>query len=484
MAFEKFKEFPRTFWIANTMELFERWAWYGLFAVLAIYLTGSTDEGMLGFSQSEKGLMMGVVTAILYLLPLITGAIADKVGYKKVLLLAYGILSSGYLLMGTLNSYISVFMVFLYIAIGAALFKPVISATVSKTTNESNSSIGFGIFYMMVNVGGFIGPYMASRLRVHNWNYVFYMVSAAIVANIILVLFFYKEPQREENNDSFSESLRAAFVNIKIVLSDLRYVGFLAIIVGFWTMFNQIFYTLPNFIEQWVDTQPLYDWIAGFSEGFASGVGESSSRTIPVEMIINLDAGLIVLFQVMTSAFVMRFKPLSAMFSGILVSAIGVGISFMTANIFFVLLGIFIFAFGEMASSPKFTEYIGLIAPQDKKALYMGTSFLPVAAGNFFAGIFSGPVYQSMSDKVTLLQQEVAKRGLQIPEISKEFTQNQYYAKAQELMNLDEAGLNQMLWDAYHPADIWYLFTTIGIITVIALIYYDKKVLSKIEKPQ
>ncbi|RLD48762.1 MAG: MFS transporter, partial [Bacteroidetes bacterium] len=154
------KKFPRTFWVANSMEMFERIAWYGLFTVLALYLTGSTDEGALGFSQSEKGLMMGIVTAILYLLPIITGAIADRVGYKKMLVIAYAVYSSGYLMMSIFTNYYSVFAAFLWVALGAALFKPIISATVTKTTDKETSSIGFGIFYMIVNVGGFIGPFI------------------------------------------------------------------------------------------------------------------------------------------------------------------------------------------------------------------------------------------------------------------------------------------------------------------------------------
>ncbi|MFK8038667.1 MAG: MFS transporter, partial [Crocinitomicaceae bacterium] len=151
------KSFNPMFWVASAMELFERWAWYGLFAVLALYLTGSTDEGGLGFTHTEKGQIMGYVTAILYLLPLFTGVIADKIGYKLALIISYVMLMTGYYLMGEVSSYSAVFMLFLYIAIGAAMFKPVASAIVTKTTEKKNSTLGFGIFYMMVNIGGFVG---------------------------------------------------------------------------------------------------------------------------------------------------------------------------------------------------------------------------------------------------------------------------------------------------------------------------------------
>ena len=476
-----FKKFPKTFWIANTMELFERWAWYGMFAVLALYLTLSRDTGALGFTQSQKGTIMGTVTAILYFLPLFTGALADRFGYKRMLLIAFVILSSSYLLMGQVRSYAAVYGAFLLVALGAAIFKPIVSATVAKTTDETTSSIGFGIFYMIVNIGGFVGPVFSSKLRhIYGWNIVFVMAASAIAVNIILALFFYKEPGREKNTDSFWHSVSKSLYNIFRALADMKLTIFLIIMIGFWTMFNQLFYTLPNFIEQWVDTQMIYQWLAGISPELASAVG-TSHGTIAPEMMVNLDAGFIILFQILISSLVMRFKPVNAIISGIVVVSIGIGLSFSTSNGFYVILGIFIFSIGEMASSPKFTEYIGRIAPKNKEALYMGTSFLPVAVGNFLAGIFSGPVYQSMSDKITLLEHEVAKRGLQIPAISKNFTQNDYLKRAADLLHTDQHGLTQMLWNTYHPYKIWIIFSAIGVVTIIALFLYNRFVLGRVE---
>jgi dipeptide/tripeptide permease len=477
-----FKKFPRTFWIANSMELFERWAWYGMFAVLALYLTLSRDTGALGFTQSQKGNMMGTVTAILYFLPLFTGALADRFGYKRMLLIAFVILSSSYLLMGSVKSYAAVYGAFLLVALGAAIFKPIVSATVAKTTDETTSSIGFGIFYMIVNIGGFVGPIFSSKLRhIYGWKIVFIMAASAIAVNILLALFFYKEPDRVKNTDSFWHSVKKSLMNIFTALADMKLTVFLVIMIGFWTMFNQLFYTLPNFIEQWVDTRMIYQWLAGISPELARAAG-TKAGTIAPEMMVNLDAGFIILFQILISSLVMRFKPVNAIISGIVVVSVGIGLAFATSNGFYVILGIFIFAIGEMASSPKFTEYIGRIAPKNKEALYMGTSFLPVAVGNYLAGVFSGPVYQSMSDKVTLLQHEVVKRGLQIPAISKNFTQNDYLKRAAELMHTDQHGLTQMLWNTYHPYRIWVIFSTIGVITIIALFLYNKFVLGRAEK--
>ena len=477
-----FKKFPKAFWVANVMELFERWAWYGLFAVLALYLTNSTDDGALGFTQSQKGSIMGNVTFILYLLPLITGAIADRVGYKKILIIAYLILGSGYYFMGEVTSYALVYVAFIWVAVGAALFKPVISATITKTTDDETSSIGFGIFYMIVNVGGFIGPIFSSKLReTYGWKIVFIMAASAIAVNLILVTFFYKEPEREKSTEGLGKTIKNSLINIWTALSDKKLTMFLLIMVGFWTMFNQLFYTLPNFIDQWVNTSMIYDSIANISPKLAAAIG-TKEGTIAPEMMVNLDAGAIILFQIIISTLVMKLKPLNGIISGIIVNAIGIGIAFSTGNGFFVILGIFIFAIGEMASSPKFTEYVGKIAPKGKEALYMGTSFLPVAVGNYITGFLSGDVYQAWSDKISLLQIEVAKRGLVIQEIGEGFSQNDYTAKASELMGMNDQQLTDFLWTSYNPSKIWILFSAIGIGTVICLYLYDKFIIGETSK--
>ena len=166
--------FNKTFWLGSFMELMERWAWYGFWTLFAMYLVGSTDAGGLGFNHIQKGNIMSDITAILYFLPVITGVIADKIGYKLSLSISYIILIVGYYLMGEVNTYWSMYFVFLFVAIGAAMFKPVASAIITKSTNKGNGTLGFGIFYMMVNIGGFIGPASSSYLRTtYGWKIIF-----------------------------------------------------------------------------------------------------------------------------------------------------------------------------------------------------------------------------------------------------------------------------------------------------------------------
>jgi dipeptide/tripeptide permease len=475
MAKSRKYRFPGTFWIANVMELFERWGWYGMFIPLTLYLTGSTDTGALGFTQAQKGILVGTIVMILYFLPTITGAIADKFGYKKMLIVSYLILSSGYFLMGLVKSYGGFWVVFLYVAIGAALFKPVVSATIARTTNDDNASIGFGIFYMIVNVGAFIGPFIAALLRQAEWQWVFNMSAIAILANLVLVLLFYKEPPVERITEPLSKSIVTIFKNIYLALSDPKFLSFLIIIVGFWTMYNQLFYTLPVFIEQWMDTSGIYNFIAGLSPSVAAFVG-TEEGTITPDMIVNFDALYIVIFQVLISAAVAKYKPMNTMLAGILICSIGIGLWFVSQNAVYLFVTIFIFAVGEMTSSPKILEYIGKIAPKDKVALYMGCYYIPMSLGNFLAGLISGNVYQQMSDKVTLLQREVEARGLDIPPISDSFTQNDYFDAAAGKMGMTLDELTHFLWVNYNPSSIWMVITGIGVATVVALAVYKRVV--------
>lgn len=465
-------KFPRTFWVANTIELFERWAWYGLFMLFANYLTGSSDVGGLEFTQSEKGQIMGYGIGILYFLPIITGAIADKYGYKRVLFVSFIIYISAFVAFPYFKTYTGVFMMYLYLAVGAALFKPVISATIAKTTDSSTSSIGFGIFYMMVNIGAFFGP-LVTLLYKDNYHLVF-QISAGIIALNFILLFFYKEPDRRVTEESLLTSLGRIFINIWTVMLDFRFVIFLLIVAGFWSMYYQLFFTLPVFITQWVDTSSIYQFFNNNIPFIAEKYGHDGS--MESEFITNLDAMFIIIFQVAISALIMKKKPLNAMLTGFIVASIGMALTLLTQNVIYTLLAIFVFAIGEMAASPKITEYIGRIAPSDKKALYMGYSFLPVFIGSILAGYVSGEVYQTISDKHSLLVNDLNTRGISIPE---NLSHNEFFAEAASTLSMSEKELTNYLWNTYHPSNIWIVIISIGLFSALCLYLYNRILIEK-----
>lgn len=477
-VFSVFSKFPKTFWIVNVMELFERWAYYGMFVVLSVYLTNPVSEGGLGFTNSQRGIMQAIVTAIIYLLPVLGGAIADRFGFRKVLLTAFVCMTSGYYFMGQFNSYALVFAAFLILAVGASIFKPIISATISKSTTKDNDTIGFGIFYMIVNIGGFIGPFVASRLRDLNWNYVFMMSAFIILINFVL-LYFYKEPGRQEtkSNDALGKSILQIFRNMGLALSDKRFLLFIIIMVGFWTTYWQIYFTLPVYITQWVNTSDIYN----SSSFIASAIGTEVDGIglIRPEQIINIAAFTIIFFQVIISSLVMKVRPVASIIFGGIVIAFGMGqFAFHISGLYFVM-GIMIIAFGEMSSSPRVQEYIGRIAPRDKVALYMGVSYLPMAGGNLIGGLLSGFLYDQMSDKYVYLKEELLIRGYASMESMQNMDGGILFKDAMAYLNMSEHQLNKMLYSNYHPGNIWFVFAAIGAGTALLLFLYDRLLLSK-----
>ncbi len=467
-------KFPRTFWIANTLELFERWAYYGMFTVLSVYLTNPESQGGLGFTQSQRGLMQAIATGVLYLLPILGGAIADRFGYRKVLLSAFVTLASGYFAMGYFSSYAAVFAAFLMVALGGALFKPIIVATVSKTTTDKNDTLGFGIFYMIVNIGGFIGPFAASKLRDIDWSYVFIMCSGVILLNLLLLV-FYKEPAKNEHKkQSLGEALSQLITNTITVLKDTKFVVFLLIMVGMWTMYMQLFFTLPVYITQWIDTSDAYNLLPDF---LAPIFGFKELGIIRPEMVINIPALTIILFQVFISNRLKSVKPIVSMVFGILILAFGFAQLSVYTTGMFVIMALFIYAFGEMASSPRIQEYIGRVAPTEKVALYMGYSFLPVAGGNILGGLLSGSLYGALSDKYTFLKDYLVAEGHQKLSDIQFVDGGILYSQTLEQLQLTSSQLDQILYEQYEPGFIWIIFASIGLVTSALLFAYNRLML-------
>jgi len=468
----KLREFPGTFWVANTLEIFERMSWYGFFAVSSLYITGAVSEGGLGFSDEDRGVLQGVVTFFLYLFPVAAGALADRYGFRKMLIAAFLILAPSYYLLGILRTFETFLFAFMLVALGAGMFKPVIIGTVSKTTSDRTSSMGFGIFYMMVNIGGFVGPIVAGILRGWDWKYVFIASAFWVLINIILVLLFYKEPTSETSSanprtfrtvmtdmvevlgngrffllvfvlllilvmgSKFTATGAISWTDIVIItvawftinflydlilkkikrqtgsiwylqpvrLADWKFGLYLLLMSGFWTSFNQIFYTLPLHIRDFVDTSDLMQasvtvlntiGLDSFSTTFRQSM--VTTGQINPEYIINIDAGAIIVFQVLVSVLVTRLKPFTTIFWGVIITVFSFIILIFGTTGWIVVAGIFVFSFGEMMASPKSKEYTGKIAPPNKVALYMGYFYWCVALGNLFGGILSGQMYAAFA---------------------------------------------------------------------------------------
>lgn len=238
MSQTKRTPFQQSFYVANTMEIFERLAWYGMYTLLASYIMTPTTQGGLGLGNTERGLIMGVVPFFLYLFPVISGALADRFGYKKMFLLSFTLMAPSYYFLGYAKDLTSFMGIFMLIALGAGIFKPVVIATISRTTDDSNRGLGFGIFYMMVNIGGFLGPVLAPIVQKHyGWEWVFIFACIWISINFIPALFFYKEPECHAKN----KPLKQVFQEMQQVLGNTRLallvVPLLILLVGFYAGF-------------------------------------------------------------------------------------------------------------------------------------------------------------------------------------------------------------------------------------------------------
>jgi proton-dependent oligopeptide transporter, POT family len=468
--------FPRVFWVANVMELFERWAYYGVFALLSVYLTDPKSTGGLGFSSGQSGTLLAVVTFIIYFFPMVGGAIADRLGYRKVILFAFTILASGYFLMGQFYSYHGIFLSFLLVGMGAALFKPVIVGTISKSTNASNDTIGFGIFYMIVNIGAFIGPFVASKLRDIEWQYIFFMSTIVILINFAPLLTQYREPGRAERAPGipFTEKLLEIGRNLVMVLFDLRFLLFVVIMSGFWVMYMQIFFTLPVYITQWVDTTVIYnssEWLA-----WAIGTNKTGVGVIRPEMLQNLGAASIVFFQVLMSNLVKGIAPIRSITIGIFVSAIAMTCLSLGMNGWIIVMAIFFFALGEMISSPRTQEYVSRIAPPDRVGVYMGFSFLPVAFGNLIGGFLYGRLYGPMSDIYQFTLLELEKVGVPTAGLLAADDKSVILEAGMAHLGMTAPELRSYLYNLYEPFKIWWVYGAIGIGTVILFLIYNRLV--------
>jgi dipeptide/tripeptide permease len=210
------------------MEVFERMAWYGFYALVSLYITGSRESGGLGFSDADRGFITGVVPFLLYLLPVLTGGLADKFGFKRTFLVAFLVMAPAYLVLGEVRSFWPFFFAFLAVALGAALFKPLVIGTVARVTTSETKAMGFGIFYMIVNVGGFLGPLVASVVRGWGWRWVFVASSLWVVANLPLLL-LYDEPPRVADDpaaETVGERLRRVWRDVTTVLGNTRFFVF------------------------------------------------------------------------------------------------------------------------------------------------------------------------------------------------------------------------------------------------------------------
>jgi POT family proton-dependent oligopeptide transporter len=386
-------KFPPVFWVANLIELLERYAYYGIYFGFGIYLAS------LGYSRDQLGIIQSLFLFFSYLIPVVSGTFADRFGFKKVLIVAYLAYLPAILLLLVTKAFSGIAAAMLCIGFAAGIFKPLIAGTVRLTTDASNATVGFGIFYAIVNIGGSFGPIVAGKLRAISWDYAFMSSAIAVGAMFVITLLFYKEPPRGATVEPLGAKLRG----ILTTLSDVKFASFLILLgLFFWLPFWGFFNLCALYVDGAVDTAALYrslesglawipllgPWLLGLVSHEVDGVrrvlGESVSHT----------GYIVMLLQVPVSIVFERYRAMPSFIFGLAVAAVGfvvIGLA-ATGAAALVFLGILLFAVGEMITSPRIQEYITWIAPKDKAGLYMGSNFLGTMIGATLSGIYA-PMY-------------------------------------------------------------------------------------------
>lgn len=372
------KGFHPSFWVANGMELFERLAYYGQQIVFMIYMRNN-----LGFSEAAAGQLSGMFGGLLYLLPILGGTLADKWGFRRAFNVAFTILGLGYFLIGSvgMSAFDSLYngfdqywllMAFLiFTAFGGSFIKPSVLGTVAATSTKETKSLGFAIYYWLVNAGAMIGPTLAYFVRDSFGNQFVYVVSSISCFAMLLVnLFLYKDVKDDKNE--VVESLWKKITNLFVVLGNFKFMIFLLIYSLYWIIFWQEFIIIPYYITDYISAEAPYEIIQSWA-----------------------GAGAIILLQIPINRFTKNLPTRKAILWGFALSSLIWIIIGIYPSIPTIAAGIVAFAIGEMVQAPRYYEYISEIAPAGQQGLFQGYAFLPIAIARFVGDPFGGWIYQT-----------------------------------------------------------------------------------------
>ncbi len=405
--------FERPFWVANISELFERLSYYAAFASMTRYL-----HETLQFPSQQASALSGFFGGLVWFLPVFGGTLADRMGFRKALAVAYLILSCAYFLLGSLGSAwfapvrqtvplgVLVAIVLALPAFGVALVKPTVVGTTAHSSKENVRSFGYSIYYTLVNIGGAAGPFVASyvhqRMSVEN---VFRVAALSVFLMFIGVLIFFREPNRA--SDTHTPSMAQAGRNFLTVLTNPRFMLFLLIFTGYWIVYWQEFLTFPLYVHNYI------------------------SATIDTELLLSTGPVVVIALTVVITLLTQKVKPLAAVTAGTLISALGWIFLILMPSGLGAVLTLIAVALGEITMSPRYYDYVSRLAPEGQQGTYMGFAFLPLGIGSLIGGAFGGFLIH-------------------------------YYGEVK-----------------HQPAGMWWVIIAVGVLTAILLWVYDKVMMPK-----
>ena len=442
-----FKRFSSAFWVANFVELLERAAYYGVFIVITLYLSR-----ILAFSDVEAAMISGTFSALLYFLPTFTGAYADKIGFKKSLIIAFSLLTLGYFglaffptvlqdaglakygmeteftgLRESSEKYV-ILPIMALIILGGSFIKSVITGTVAKETSSSNRATGFSIFYTIVNIGAFSGKTFVKPLREAMGNVglinISYFSTVMTLLALLAVIFFFKPTVKSGEGKSIRQILKAL---IKVV-TNARLIILILIITGFWMVQHQLYATMPKYVLRMAGEGASPSWYANVNPLVVfMTVGFITSLLKKRTALFSMTIGMLIM-------------PVSAfsMAAGNLIPGDTMGFINMHPIAFMMIVGIALQGLAESFISPRFLEYFSFQAPKGEEGLYLGFSHLHSFISSILGFGLSGFLLEKYCPDPTLLTEE------------------------QKLTAYD------------HAHYIWYYFVGIALASAIALIIYGR----------
>jgi dipeptide/tripeptide permease len=421
-------KFPRAFWTANIVELFERAAYYAVFIAITLYLTD-----VVGFDDIWAAWIGGFFSAGLYFLPPFTGAYADKIGFRKAIILAFALLTIGYFTLGALPYKSTVLPAIVILMFGGSFIKSIITGTVAKTSDSTNRARAYSIFYGMVNVGAFFGKSIAYPVRIYLGLEAinFYAAGMTLLA-LIVVYVFYK------NVDIHGEgkSVKEAWYGFVRIIKNGRLAILILIVTGFWIIQHQMYATMPKYVLRTVGAMASPEWIANVNP---------LTVMMCVVPVTHLLRGAKAISSINIGMVLMPLSALAMASSELLEGWLGasVGLPFgLSAHPITVMLivGIVIQGLAECFISPRYLEFFSLQAPRGEEGLYLGFSHLHSFLSSLLGFGISGYLLTTYCPDPKLLSPEQLTYAYD----------NAYY--------------------------IWFYFAGIGLLSAIAMFVYGKVV--------
>ena len=481
------KSFSGQFWILNFLQMIEKLAYWIVLLQMPVYIAQKDAAGGLMWGQATKGVIFFWWAAVQNLSPLIFGSWADRYGRKRLLFISFIIIISGYILLGNFRDFYPFVAATILLGLGSGMFKPALQGAIAAKLNEKNSSTGWGIYFMLLNLAVFFGPAVSKYLKEISWEMVFWG-SAMIFALNFLVLMFFRESKNtprhsDDNRESkiFSHSFiretkgekqdHTNTLKSKAVLANLfkpRVIWFILIMSGFMTIYMQFYETLPNFLIDWTDTTFLVD-----SLNLPDFLLMETKRGLMIsyEWLYTLNSIMIIAFVVIISRVFGRIDRMKAIALGIVLSTFGLVLSGVSMIGIMTICGIIIYTFGEMITNPKFTEHLGSIATKDSKSMYLSYLNISLAFGLGFGSLLGGYFYGKFGEKATLAMDYLNRKY----DINSEISISKAMEVLCEKTGMSSAQATEMLWREYDPYLVWLPFLIIGIASVAGIWFYLKR---------